>query len=139
MLQAGCEALDHLCERRGYVQTLFGRRRLIPEIHSPNAQLRASARNMAVNTPIQGTAADLIKVAMVRIDEALRARNLGALMICQVHDELDFDVPERELEEVKALVRERMETAFSGAGAGEFRVPLKVDMGVGKSWLEAHG
>ncbi len=127
------------CERHGFVQTLFGRRRLIPEIASPNAQLRAGARNMAVNTPIQGTAADLIKVAMVRIDDAIRSRGLGALMILQVHDELVFDVPERELDEVKALVKERMETAFSAAGAGEFAVPLKVDMGAGKTWLGAHG
>ena len=112
---------------------------MIPEIASPNRQLRAAARNMAVNTPIQGTAADLIKVAMVRIDAALRERKLDALMILQVHDELVFDVPERELEEVKALVRDRMETAFSAANAGEFRVPLKVDMSAGKTWLEAHG
>jgi DNA polymerase-1 len=127
------------CERHGYVQTLFGRRRMIPEIASPNRQLRSAARNMAVNTPIQGTAADLIKVAMVRIDAAIRERNLKSLMILQVHDELLFDVAASELDEVKALVRDRMETAFSAANAGEFKVPLRVDMGAGKSWLEAHG
>src|SRR6185436_3591957 len=117
--------------------TLFGRRRLIPEITSPNSQLRSAARNMAVNTPIQGTAADLIKVAMIRIDQAMRERKVASVMTLQVHDELVFDVLERDLDEVKALVKDRMETAFSMVG--EFAVPLKVDMGHGKDWLAAHG
>jgi DNA polymerase-1 len=121
------------CERTGSVQTIFGRRRLIPEIASPNPRLRAAARNMAVNTPIQGSAADLIKVAMVAIDRRLVNNLYHAKMILQVHDELVFDVPERELDEVRALVRHEMEGAFPG-----FKVPLRVDMGAGKNWLEAH-
>jgi DNA polymerase-1 len=131
------DATVAFCEKNGYVQTLFGRRRLIPEISMPNPGMRSQARNMAVNTPIQGTAADLIKVAMVRIDAALRERGLGTLMVLQVHDELVFDAPASELEEVKALVRAGMEGAFSSCG--EFRVPLRVDMGAGRTWLDAHG
>lgn len=121
------------CERNGWVQTIYGRRRLIPEITSPNPRLRAAARNMAVNTPIQGSAADIIKVAMVAIDRRMRERELRSHMILQVHDELVFDVLEAELPAMQALVRESMEQAFPG-----FRVPLKVDMGVGRNWLEAH-
>jgi len=132
------DATVAFCEKNGYVQTLFGRRRLIPEITSGNPGMRAQARNMAVNTPIQGTAADLIKVAMVRIDAALRGREAEAIMVLQVHDELVFDVAEAALDATKALVKELMEGAFSGAGTGAFKVPLKVDMGAGKSWLEAH-
>ncbi len=121
------------CERTGYVQTILGRRRLIPEIASPNPRLRAAARNMAVNTPIQGSAADLIKVAMVEIDRRLREGGFEGRMILQVHDELVFDVPEREIDRIEPLVRDAMENAFPG-----FRVPLKVDIGKGKNWLEAH-
>jgi DNA polymerase-1 len=121
------------CERAGFVQTILGRRRLIPEIASPNPRMRAAARNMAINTPIQGSAADLIKLAMVEIDRRLAEGRFEALMILQVHDELVFDVPEAELSRVEALVRDAMENVFSG-----FKVPLKVDVGVGKSWLEAH-
>jgi DNA polymerase-1 len=121
------------CERTGAVETIFKRRRLIPEIGSPNPRLRAAARNMAVNTPIQGSAADLIKVAMVRIDRRLAENHYQTQMILQVHDELVFDAPDRELADVEALVRHEMESAFPG-----FRVPLRVDTGAGKSWLDAH-
>jgi len=120
-------------ERTGYVQTVLGRRRLIPDIRSPNPRIRAAARNMAVNTPIQGSAADLIKVAMVRIDRLLAERGLRAQMVLQVHDELLFDVPAAEVEVVRELVRDTMENVHEG-----FKVPLKVDLGMGKSWLEAH-
>jgi DNA polymerase-1 len=126
------ETVAH-CERTGYVQTILGRRRLIPEIVSTNPRMRAQARNMAINTPIQGSAADLIKVAMVEIDRRLEEGGFAGRMILQVHDELVFDVPEAELDRVQALVRDSMENVFPG-----FKVPLKVDVGVGKNWLEAH-
>ncbi len=118
--------------RDGYVTTMLGRRRPLAELDSEHPRIAAMARNMAVNTPIQGTAADLIKVAMVRIHARLAERRLATKMILQVHDELVFDVPNRELEQVTALVTETMETAL------ELSVPLVVDVGVGKNWLEAH-
>ncbi|MFW6163749.1 MAG: DNA polymerase I [Planctomycetota bacterium] len=118
-------------ERDGYVSTLLGRRRAMPELFSENAGQRAAGERIAVNTPIQGTAADLIKVAMVRLDARLRERYPEAWMILQVHDELVFDVPEAQVEEVGALVREEME------GAIELDVPLKVDIAVAQNWAKA--
>jgi len=118
-------------ERDGFVTTLLGRRRFIPEIHSQNQGARAAAERVAVNTPIQGTAADLIKVAMVRIDKRLRQSYPDAWMILQVHDELVFDVPAGEAEAVGRLVREEME------GAIELDVPLKVDLNVATTWAKA--
>ena len=115
-----------------YVTTLLGRRCAIPEIRSRNGAVRGYAERNAVNYPIQGSAADIIKVAMVRIFARLRREGLGAKMVLQVHDELVFDVPEAELEAVRSLVREEME------GAVELDVPLVVDIGVGKNWREAH-
>jgi DNA polymerase-1 len=93
---------------------------------------RFAAERMAVNTVLQGTAADLIKGAMVRVDGALREAGLATRMILQVHDELVFEAPEREVEAVRTLVRERMESVF------ELRVPLQVEIGVGRTWREAH-
>jgi DNA polymerase-1 len=115
-----------------YVTTLLGRRCAIPEIHSRNGAVRGYAERNAVNYPIQGSAADIIKVAMVQIFARLGREGLGAKMVLQVHDELVFDVPEAELEVVRALVREEME------GAVKLDVPLVVDIGVGKNWREAH-
>jgi len=112
------------------VKTLFGRIRPIPDINSKNANQRGFAERTAVNTPLQGTAADLIKVAMIRIDAALTKRNLKSRMTLQVHDELVFEVPEEEIAEVKSLVREQMEKAHALA------VPLLVDMGVGLNWRD---
>jgi len=127
--------LDETIEQareRGFVRTLLGRRRALPDLASRNRTLRQAAERMATNTVIQGTAADLIKKAMVEVDEALRAEALGARMLLQVHDELVFELPEDEREQLAALVRERME------GVAELAVPLTVEIGVGKSWRTAH-
>ena len=118
--------------RKGYVTTLLGRRRYLPEINSSNRQMREFAERTAINTPVQGTAADLIKVAMVRVWRKLREGGYRTKMILQVHDELVFEVPKDELEEVKNLVVGQME------GALKLKVPIKVDVGVGTNWLEAH-
>jgi DNA polymerase-1 len=112
------------------VKTLFGRIRPIPDINSKNANQRGFAERTAVNTPLQGTAADLIKVAMIGIDAALTKRNLKSRMTLQVHDELVFEVPEEEIAEMKSLVREQMERAHALA------VPLLVEMGVGLNWRD---
>ena len=112
------------------VTTLFGRSRPIPDIESRNANLRGFAERTAVNTPLQGTAADLIKVAMIRIDGALRERRLATQMTLQVHDELLFDVPEEEVEPVKELVKHEMEHVV------ELKVPVVADIGVGANWRD---
>ena len=112
------------------VKTLFGRVRPIPDINSKNANQRGFAERTAVNTPLQGTAADLIKIAMIRIDAALRERRLKSRMTLQVHDELVFEVPENEIEIMQPLVRQHMEHAH------ELAVPLQVEMGVGKNWRD---
>ncbi len=112
------------------VTTLFGRVRPIPDIHSKNFNLRGFAERTAVNTPLQGTAADLIKLAMIRIDTELRERKLKSRMLLQVHDELVFEVPEDEIETMKKLVADRMENVQA------LKVPLKVDVGVGKNWRD---
>jgi DNA polymerase-1 len=112
------------------VATLFGRVRPIPDIHSKNFNLRGFAERTAVNTPLQGTAADLIKLAMIRIDAELRERKLRSKMLLQVHDELLFEVPEDEVDTMKRLVTERMEHVH------ELRVPLKVEIGTGPNWRD---
>ncbi len=112
------------------VKTLHGRIRPIPDINSKNANQRGFAERTAVNTPLQGTAADLIKVAMIRIDKALRERDLKSRMTLQVHDELVFEVPEKEVDAMQSLVREQMEKAHALA------VPLLVEMGVGQNWRD---
>ncbi|MBW2273188.1 MAG: DNA polymerase I [Deltaproteobacteria bacterium] len=117
---------------RGHVCTLLGRRRYLPDLRSKNRVLRQAAERMAVNTVIQGTAADLIKKAMVEVDAALMASALHVRMILQVHDELVFELPPGEVEVLTRLVRECMEGVFS------LEVPLEVDVGVGRSWREAH-
>ncbi len=115
----------------GYVETLFKRRRYIPEIKDRNFNMRAYGERNAQNSPLQGSAADLIKVAMIRIHDALARRRLESRMLLQVHDELVFEVPAGELEGMRALVREHME------GAATLQVPLVVDIGVGPNWLDA--
>ncbi len=116
----------------GFVRTLCGRRRYLPDLRSRNRALRQAAERMAVNTVIQGTAADLIKRAMVSVDQAIERTGLAATMILQVHDELVFETPPEALEALSALVRENME------GVARLSVPLVVDLGHGKSWREAH-
>ena len=116
--------------RDGRVKTLFGRVRPIPDINSKNFNLRGFAERTAVNTPLQGTAADLIKLAMIRIDAAIRERELQSKMTLQVHDELVFEVPENELEIMRSLVREMMENVH------QLSVPLMVEIGAGKNWRD---
>ncbi len=116
--------------RDGKVKTLFGRVRPIPDINSKNFNLRGFAERTAVNTPLQGTAADLIKVAMIRIDAAIRERELQSRMTLQVHDELVFEVPEDELDVMRSLVREQMEQVHP------LSVPLLVEIGAGKNWRD---
>ena len=116
--------------REQRVRTLFGRVRPIPDINSKNANLRGFAERTAVNTPLQGTAADLIKIAMIRIDAALRERNLKSRMTLQVHDELVFEVPEKEVETMRTLVRDQMEQVHP------LTVPLQVEVGAGKNWRD---
>ncbi len=127
------EQTHEQAHRDGYVETLLGRRRLLPDIDSANNRIRSFQERVAVNTPIQGTAADLIKLAMMRISDELRATGSSALLLLQVHDELVLEVPESELAATKELVRAGME------GAMELNVPLLVDMHSGENWAEAHG
>lgn len=112
------------------VKTLFGRVRPIPDINSKNANMRGFAERTAVNTPLQGTAADLVKIAMIRIDAALREQKLKSRMTLQVHDELVFEVPEAEIDTLRTLVREHMEKVHP------LLVPLQVDIGIGKNWRD---
>lgn len=121
-----------MARENGYVETMFGRRRHLPDILSRNAVVRGNAERNAINSPIQGSAADIIKIAMIRIAAAFRKEELKSAMILQVHDELNFDVLPRELERVKEIVQREME------GATSLSVPLTVDWGEGASWLEAH-
>jgi DNA polymerase-1 len=114
------------------VRTLFGRKRPVPELLSRNRNTRLLGERLAMNSPIQGTAADIIKVAMVNIFRRLRKEGFEARMMLQVHDELVFEVPEKEREKVRAVVREEMEDAAALA------VPLVVDMGYGDNWADAH-
>jgi DNA polymerase-1 len=128
--------LDGILEnarRDGYVTTLLHRRRYLPEINHRVAAVRQFAERTAINAPIQGTAADLIKVAMVNISRLFTKRHLQAVMIMQVHDELVFEVPSSEREEVMTLVKKEMEEVI------KISVPLKVDINAGKNWDEAHG
>lgn len=116
--------------KEGYAQTLFGRKRPIAEIFSKNPSIRAAAERLAVNTPLQGTTADIIKLAMIRIDSILKERNPDGFMILQIHDELIFEIPDREVETFKKIVKENMEHVI------DLNVPLLVDIEVGKNWGE---
>ena len=119
-------------KEKGYVETLFGRRRPLPELSSSNFQVRSSGERMARNTPIQGTAADIIKLAMVHVWQRLRDEHLQAKLLLQVHDELIVEAPETEVEQVKRILKEEMEQVV------QYRVPLTAEVGVGTTWLEAH-
>jgi DNA polymerase-1 len=131
-VQAFMDASIEKAREQGYVETLFGRRRLLPDIHSANSTVRGYAERNAINAPIQGTAADIIKIAMVRIARRMKQEHLRARLLIQVHDELNFSVPTDELERLKQVVIEEME------GACQLSVPLIADCGVGRNWLEAH-
>jgi DNA polymerase-1 len=120
------------CRKNGYVETLTGRRRYLKDINSANATTRGSAERNAINMPIQGSSADMIKIAMVRIHEGLRMKNLKTKLLLQVHDELVFELFEVEKETVIPLVEEEMKNAL------EIDVPIVVDFGIGDNWLEAH-
>lgn len=127
------ECLDGILEqarKKGFVTTVFGRRRYIPEIHSKDPRLKSFAERTATNAPLQGTAADLIKMAMVSIQAKIAAKKLDSRMVLQVHDELLFDGPKSELKELAPLVRRGME------GAAEFKVPLDVSVKAGPNWLD---
>ena len=124
------ESTKEQAREEGYVQTLLGRRRSIPEINSSNRQVREAAERMAINMPVQGTSADIIKVAMINLDREVDKRQLKSKMLLQVHDELIFEVPEAELEEMRQMVPEIMSTAL------ELGIPLKVDIKTGTNWGE---
>ena len=116
----------------GYTETLLGRRRFLPDIASANRMIREAAERTAINTPVQGTAADIIKIAMINIEKELLERFPGAKMILQVHDELVFESPRESAEALRDWVVATMENAYS------LSVPLKVDAGIGHNWNEAH-
>ena len=140
------ESQKRFAREHGYVETLFGRKRYLPDINSHNATVRSFAERNAVNAPIQGTAADIIKMAMVAIHRRIRNEVIALrhqsdssnpvlpenLMIMQVHDELNFNVPEAEVDKVRTIVVEEMQNAV------HLTVPLIAECGVGKNWLEAH-
>ena len=132
MVKTYMEKCVENAREKGFVETIFGRKRFLPDINSHNANVRGFAERNAINAPIQGSAADIIKIAMARIAKKLAEENLKTEMILQVHDELNFNVPNNEIERVKSLVKEEMENAC------HLQVPLKVDIGIGENWLEAH-
>ena len=116
----------------GYVETLFGRRRYLPDINARNANARALAERNAVNAPIQGTSADIIKLAMIAVDRRIREEGLRSRMVLQIHDELVFDAVPEEVSRLKEIVVHEMEHVM------ELSVPLTVECNEGKNWLEAH-
>jgi len=124
------EVTKEQARKLGYVQTVLGRRRFIPEINSPNRQVREAAERMAINAPVQGTSADIIKVAMINVQREMKKRKLRSKMLLQIHDELLFEVPQEEVEEMKSLAAELMSQAM------ELSVPLKIDVKLGQNWLE---
>jgi DNA polymerase-1 len=127
------DSMVEFAKANGYVQTIFGRRRYIPELRDRNFNVRAFGERTATNSPIQGSAADLIKIAMIRIHSSMREQRLDARMLLQVHDELVFDVPPDELPAVGELVVREMTQAAT------LDVPLVVDVGIGENWLDTKG
>lgn len=125
------EAVVVRARREGYTATILGRRRYLPDLNSDNRQRREMAERMALNAPIQGSAADIIKLAMLRVDRALRENGLASRMLLQVHDELVLEVAPGELDTVRELVVEHM------SQAQQLRVPLAVSVGVGPNWHDA--
>ena len=131
-VRAYMEQAKEEARRKGYAETLFGRRRYLPDITSKNGTVRGFAERNAINAPIQGSEADIIKIAMIRIWKRFKAENIRSKMILQVHDELNFSVYPDEKERVEKIVLEEMQ------GAYQLQVPLIADAGWGKNWLEAH-
>jgi DNA polymerase-1 len=129
-VRAFLDAQVEFARTHGYVQTIFGRRRYIPELRDRNFNIRAFGERTAQNSPIQGSAADLIKVAMINVDRALHEGGFASRMLLQVHDELVFEVPEEEMERMGALVKHEMEHAAA------LSVPLLVELGFGANWVE---
>ncbi len=127
-VKAYLDGLKEKAEKEGYAITMSGRKRFLPDIHSKNRTVKSMAERVAINSPIQGTAADIIKMAMISIDKRLKEEGLETRMLLQVHDELIFEVPEKEVSKVEKLVKEGMENVV------ELNVPLTVDMGTGESW-----
>jgi DNA polymerase-1 len=119
-------------KEHGYVETIMGRRRYLRDINSNNQTVRGFAERNAINAPIQGSAADIIKVAMINVHAEMQKRKMKSKLLLQVHDELVFDAHKEELDELKTLVSEKM------VGAVNLEVPMVVDMGVGQNWLQAH-
>jgi DNA polymerase I len=130
-VKAFLEDLVEEARRNGYVTTILNRRRYLPEINGRNNSVRQFAERAAINAPIQGSAADLIKIAMINIHNVLKEKKLDSKMILQVHDELVFEVPDDEVEDMKEIVRTRMEEVVN------LSVPVRVQIKVGKNWLEA--
>ena len=116
----------------GYVETIMGRRRYLQNINSQNNMLRSGAERNAINAPIQGSAADIIKIAMININSEFKKQSLKSKMLLQVHDELVFDVHSSEKDRIQDIVKTTMESAV------KLKVPLKIDLEFGKNWLEAH-
>ena len=131
-VQAYMEQAKETCRAKGYAETLFHRRRYLPDILSANATVRGFAERNAINAPIQGSEADIIKVAMIRIHQRFQREGIRSKMILQVHDELNFSVYPEEKEQVERIVIEEMQRAYP------LSVPLTADAGWGKNWLEAH-
>ena len=126
------EAAKERASDKGYAETMYGRRRYLPDIHSHNPTVRGFAERHAINAPIQGSEADIIKIAMIRIWRRFKQEGLKSRMILQVHDELNFSVVPSEAEKVEQIVLEEMQ------GAAKLKVPLIADAGWGDNWLEAH-
>ena len=119
-------------KRQGYVETILNRKRHLKDINSANFVVKAHAERNAVNAPIQGSAADIIKIAMIKIDQELTSKKMKTKMLLQVHDELVFEAPADEVQEAQSLIKKEMESAF------DTQVPLLVEVGVGDNWLQAH-
>ncbi len=132
-LKSYMEKTVDMARKKGYVMTLMGRKRILRDIHSNSSLEKSNAERMAINTPIQGSAADLIKMAMLSIHKELKSGNWGAKMILQVHDELVFDVPKAEVEKLSVLIRDKMCHAMPS-----LKVPIEVEVKSGNNWLEAH-
>ena len=132
-VRAYMDRVKEQAKKAGYVATLLGRRRWLPELKSSNYNLRSFGERVALNMPIQGTAADVMKLAMIRVAARLKAEGLRARLVLQVHDELIVECPQEETEQVKALLTQEMERA------GQFSVPLVAEAGAGHSWAQAKG